>query len=179
MSRVGKKLLQIPEGVTITVNPGNEVVVKGAKGELSYTFNEKLTIAIEDGTLSVTRPDESKTMRQLHGTTRALIGNMVEGVSKGYKKELLIEGVGYRANVQGETLNLAMGYSHPVDMEIEEGITVECPKNTHIVITGIDKQRVGEFAANVRAVRPPEPYKGKGIRYATERIRRKEGKKAA
>ncbi len=177
MSRVGKKILEIPTGVTIE-NKNNFVTVKGPKGELSFQFSKELEIKIEDATLSVARNSETKRIKQLHGTTRSILGNMVEGVVDGYKKELEIIGVGYRAALSGNKLTLALGFSHPVEMEIPNGLSVEVPANTKIEISGIDKQLVGEFAANIRAVRPPEPYKGKGVRYKGEHVRRKEGKTA-
>jgi large subunit ribosomal protein L6 len=178
MSRIGKKILEIPAGVTITVAEDNTVTVKGPKGELTRTFNADMSIKIEENTLTVERPSEQKEHRALHGTTRALIGNMVEGVTTGFARGLELVGVGYRAQKQGDKLVLSVGYSHPVEMTPEAGIEVEVPAPTKIVIKGIDKQRVGEFAANIRAVRAPEPYKGKGIRYEGEVVRRKEGKTA-
>ncbi|AIK36819.1 50S ribosomal protein L6 [Bacillus pseudomycoides] len=178
MSRIGKKILEIPAGVTITVAEDNTVTVKGPKGELTRTFNADMSIKIEENTLTVERPSEQKEHRALHGTTRALIGNMVEGVTTGFARGLELVGVGYRAQKQGDKLVLSVGYSHPVEMTPEAGLEVEVPAPTKIVIKGIDKQRVGEFAANIRAVRAPEPYKGKGIRYEGEVVRRKEGKTA-
>lgn len=176
MSRIGKKILEIPAGVTITVAEDNTVTVKGPKGELTRTFKTDMSIKIEENTLTVERPSEQKEHRALHGTTRALIGNMVEGVTTGFVRGLELVGVGYRAQKQGDKLVLSVGYSHPVEMTPEAGLEVEVPVPTKIVIKGIDKQRVGEFAANIRAVRAPEPYKGKGIRYEGEVVRRKEGK---
>lgn len=178
MSRIGKKILEIPAGVTITVAEDNTVTVKGPKGELTRKFNADMSIKIEENTLTVERPSEQKEHRALHGTTRALIGNMVEGVTAGFARGLELVGVGYRAQKQGDKLVLSVGYSHPVEMTPEAGLEVEVPAPTKIVIKGIDKQRVGEFAANIRAVRAPEPYKGKGIRYEGEVVRRKEGKTA-
>lgn len=178
MSRIGKKILEIPAGVTITVAEDNTVTVKGPKGELTRTFKTDMSIKIEENTLTVERPSEQKEHRALHGTTRALIGNMVEGVTTGFVRGLELVGVGYRAQKQGDKLVLSVGYSHPVEMTREAGLEVEVPVPTKIVIKGIDKQRVGEFAANIRAVRAPEPYKGKGIRYEGEVVRRKEGKTA-
>ncbi|KAA0760178.1 50S ribosomal protein L6 [Bacillus sp. AR2-1] len=178
MSRIGKKILEIPAGVTITIAEDNTVAVKGPKGELSRKFNADMSIKIEENTLTVERPSEQKEHRALHGTTRALIGNMVEGVTTGFARGLELVGVGYRAQKQGDKLVLSVGYSHPVEMTPEAGLEVEVPVPTKIVIKGIDKQRVGEFAANIRAVRAPEPYKGKGIRYEGEVVRRKEGKTA-
>ncbi len=179
MSRIGNKTITIPAGVELSIAEGNEVTVKGPKGTLTRQFDPRMEIKVEDGILTVKRPNEEKTVKQLHGTTRALLNNMVVGVSDGFKKELVITGVGYRAAVENNTLTLQMGYSHPVVIKAEEGLTIECPKPTEIVVSGIDKQRVGELSANIRAVRKPEPYKGKGIAYKGEHIRRKEGKTAA
>ncbi len=181
MSRVGKQAIQVPAGVEININENNFVVVKGPNGELSFTFHENMEIKFENQELSVTRPNDSLRNRSLHGTTRALLNNMVIGVTKGYVKILDIKGVGYRAMLKDpQTLVLNVGYSNPVEMIIPEGITVEIPKNknTEVQIKGANKQIVGEFAANVRKVRPPEPYLGKGIRYRDEHVRRKEGKTA-
>ncbi|WP_416829473.1 50S ribosomal protein L6 [Ectobacillus polymachus] len=178
MSRIGKKILEIPAGVTITVDEHNTVTVKGPKGELTRVFHADMLIKIEDNTLTVERPSDDKAHRALHGTTRSLIGNMVEGVTNGFQRGLELIGVGYRAQKQGKKLVLNVGYSHPVEFDPEEGIEIDVPANTKIVIKGIDKQRVGEVAANIRAVRAPEPYKGKGIRYEGEFVRRKEGKTA-
>lgn len=175
MSRVGKKPIEIPSGVTVTVN-GNTVTVKGPKGELTRTFHPDMTITLEDNMIKVARPSDEKHHRALHGTTRSLIANMVEGVSKGYEKALELVGVGYRAAKQGKKLVLNVGFSHPVEIEPEEGLEIEVPSQTKIVVKGADKQRVGELAAKIRAVRPPEPYKGKGIRYEGEVVRLKEGK---
>lgn len=178
MSRIGNKLITIPEKVTVQVNDGNEVTVKGPKGTLTRTFSALMDICVEDGVVTVKRPNDAKHTKQLHGTTRALLNNMVVGVSEGYSKELELVGIGFRANVKGNTLNMQVGFSHPSMLDIPEGLEVAVDKNTHIKVSGIDKQAVGEFAANIRAVRKPEPYKGKGIRYAGEHIRRKEGKTA-
>ncbi|WP_338752617.1 50S ribosomal protein L6 [Bacillus sp. FJAT-52991] len=175
MSRVGKKPIELPEGVTFT-NENNTVTVKGPKGELTRTFNKDMKIEIEGNVISVIRPSESKEHRTNHGTTRALLANMVEGVSKGFEKSLELIGVGYRAQKQGNKLVLNVGYSHPVEMEPEAGVEVEVPSNTKVIVKGVSKERVGAFAANIRDVRPPEPYKGKGIRYEGEYVRRKEGK---
>ncbi len=175
MSRVGKKPVEIPAGVTVTLN-GNTVTVKGPKGELTRTFHSDIEIKVEDNIVNVSRPTDEKLHRSLHGTTRAIIANMVEGVSKGFERNLELIGVGYRAQKQGKKLVLNVGYSHPVEIEPEEGIEIEVPANTKITIKGTDKERVGALAANIRDVRPPEPYKGKGIRYAGEQVRRKEGK---
>lgn len=178
MSRIGNKAISIPAGVTITVNEGNNVVVKGPKGELTAQFNSELKIEVEAGKAEVKRPNDTKLMKTFHGTTRALLNNMVVGVSEGFKKQLEINGVGYRAQLQGNTVVVSAGYSHTVEMPIPEGLKVELPKNTIIIISGIDKQKVGQFAAEIREIRKPEPYKGKGIKYADEHIRRKEGKTA-
>ncbi|MBP2242887.1 large subunit ribosomal protein L6 [Cytobacillus eiseniae] len=175
MSRIGKKPIEIPTGVTIT-NDKNTITVKGPKGELSRSFHPDMMIQLEDNILTVTRPTDSKEHRTVHGTTRALLSNMVEGVSKGFEKGLELIGVGYRAQKQGSKLVLNVGYSHPVEIEPEEGIEVEVPSNTKVIVKGINKERVGALAANIRDVRPPEPYKGKGIRYEGEYVRRKEGK---
>jgi large subunit ribosomal protein L6 len=180
MSRVGNQSIKLPKGVEFNVNDENFVVVKGPKGELSFGFDKNMTININEDEISVTRPNDSLRNRALHGTTRALLNNMVIGVSEGYLKSLEIKGVGYRAQLKGSnTLVLNVGYSNPVEMEIPEGITVEVPKNTEVQVKGANKQQVGEFAANIRKVRLPEPYLGKGIRYKDEYVRRKEGKTAA
>jgi large subunit ribosomal protein L6 len=175
MSRIGRKPIEIPSGVTVT-NNNNTVTVKGPKGELTNTFNQDMTINMEENVINVTRPSDVKEHRALHGTTRALLSNMVEGVSKGFEKSLELIGVGYRAQKQGKKLVLNVGYSHPVEIEPEEGIEIDVPANTKVIVKGIDKERVGAIAANIRDVRPPEPYKGKGIRYEGEFVRRKEGK---
>ncbi|KML36694.1 50S ribosomal protein L6 [Cytobacillus firmus] len=175
MSRIGKKPIEIPTGVTVT-NDNNTVTVKGPKGELTRSFNQDIEIKVEDNVINVSRPSDAKEHRALHGTTRALLANMVEGVSKGFERGLELIGVGYRAQKQGKKLVLNVGYSHPVEIEPEEGIEVEVPSNTKIIVKGTNKERVGALAANIRDVRPPEPYKGKGIRYEGEYVRRKEGK---
>ena len=175
MSRIGKKPIEIPAGVTVTVN-NSVVTVKGPNGELTRAFNPDITINIEENVVNISRPSDIKEHRALHGTTRALIANMVEGVSKGFQRNLELIGVGYRAQKQGKKLVLSVGYSHPVEIEAEEGLEIEVPANTKISIKGADKERVGALAANIRGVRPPEPYKGKGIRYEGEFVRRKEGK---
>ena len=177
MSRIGKKPIAIPAGVDVKIN-GSEVTVKGPKGELKNTFNAEIGIAMENNEVIVTRPSDDKEHRALHGLTRTLIANMVEGVSNGYKKELEVNGVGYRAQKQGKNLVMNLGYSHQVIMPEVDGITIEVPNNNSIIISGADKQKVGQFAAEVREKRPPEPYKGKGIKYVDEHIRRKEGKAA-
>ena len=178
MSRIGNKVVNIPAGVTVNVADNNFVTVKGPKGELSFQFNNEMTISVSATEVAVKRPNDTKEMKTLHGTTRALIHNMVVGVSNGFKKTLEIIGVGYRAAMQGTKLVVSAGYSHNVEKEIPAGLKVELPKNTTIVISGIDKQLVGQFAADVRIIRKPEPYKGNGIHYHGEYIRRKEGKKA-
>ncbi len=175
MSRIGRMPITVPAGVEVTVD-GSTVTVKGAKGTLTRTVHSNMNVALEDGTITVTRPDDTKMNRSLHGLTRTLIANMVTGVSEGYKKELDVNGVGYRVQVQGKDLVMNIGFSHQVIMPSPEGITVECPTPNKIVISGADKQKVGQFAAEIREKRPPEPYKGKGIKYVDEHIRRKEGK---
>ena len=177
MSRIGKKPITIPAGVDVKLN-GSEVTVKGPKGELKNTFNPAMAIAMEGNEIVVTRPNDDKENRSLHGLTRTLIVNMVEGVTNGYTKELEVNGVGYRVQKQGKNLVMNLGFSHQVIMEEIPGITIEVPAPNKIVISGADKQMVGQFAAEVREKRPPEPYKGKGIKYVDEYIRRKEGKAA-
>ncbi|WP_075980330.1 50S ribosomal protein L6 [Bacillus massilinigeriensis] len=176
MSRVGKKPIEIPTGVTVTVGDNNTVTVKGPKGELIRSFNQDIKILVEENVINVTRPSDVKEHRALHGTTRALLSNMVEGVSKGFERSLELIGVGYRAQKQGKKLVLNVGYSHPVEIEPEAGLEIEVPSNTKVIVKGVSKERVGALAANIRDVRPPEPYKGKGIRYEGEYVRRKEGK---
>lgn len=178
MSRIGNRIINIPEGVTATV-VDNTITVKGSKGELSYTFNKDITVTVKDNSIEVTRPNDLKLIKSLHGTTNALIKNMIIGVSEGYKKELEIVGVGYRFQVQGNKINVNAGFSHPVEVIAPADLKVEQVNATEIAISGIDKQKVSEFAANIRKLRKPEPYKGKGIRFKGEHIRRKEGKKAA
>ncbi|MBN2909286.1 50S ribosomal protein L6 [Polycladomyces sp. WAk] len=175
MSRIGKKPIDIPNGVEVTVN-GSHVVVKGPKGTLERTFHPDMTIKVEDNQLVVERPSDERHHRALHGTTRSLLANMVEGVTNGFSKTLELVGVGYRAQKKGNTVVINVGYSHPVEVEQREGIELEVPAQNQIVVKGIDKQLVGAVAANIRAIREPEPYKGKGIKYSDERIRRKEGK---
>ncbi len=177
MSRIGKKPITIPAGVDVKIN-GSEVTVKGPKGELKNTFNPDIAIAVEGTEIIVTRPSDDKNHRALHGLTRTLIANMVEGVSNGFTKELEVNGVGYRVQKQGKDLVMNLGYSHQVIMPEIAGITIEVPAPNKIIISGADKQQVGQFAAEVREKRPPEPYKGKGIKYVGEYIRRKEGKAA-
>ena len=175
MSRIGKKPIPVPAGVDVTID-GTNVTVQGPKGELSKSFYEYLTISREGDEIVVTRPDDSRTSRAMHGLTRTLIHNLVVGVSTGFSKRLELQGVGYRVALKGKNLELSLGFSHPVIVEPEEGISFEVPDNTHIVVNGIDNQRVGQVAADIRAHRPPEPYKGKGIRYEGEVVRRKLGK---
>ncbi len=176
MSRIGNRVLTLPEGVTITTE-GNIVTVKGPKGELSTEINKNIKVKVEGNEVTLERTSDE--FKNFHGTANANISNMIEGVSKGYEKALESVGVGYRFNVQGKKLVVTAGYSHPVNVEVPEGITLENPSNTELIVKGIDKRLVGEFAANVRKIRKPEPYKGKGIRYKDERIIRKVGKKAA
>ena len=176
MSRIGRAPIAIPAGVEIKVEDNNVVTVKGPKGTLTQQFNPNMAIAIEEGVLHVTRPNDAKENRALHGLTRTLIHNMVVGVTEGYKKELDVNGVGYRVAKEGNKLVMNLGYSHQITVEETDGISIECPSANKIVISGVDKQKVGQFAAEVRETRPPEPYKGKGIKYTDEVIRRKEGK---
>ena len=175
MSRIGNKPVVIPAGVTVDLKD-NTVTVKGPKGELSYTFNQNITLVQNEGEVVFTRPDDAKENKTIHGTTRAVFNNMVVGVTEGFQRELELIGVGYRAQLQGKKLVLNVGYSHPVEFTPEEGLEIEVPSNTKVIVKGYDKQKVGELAANIRGVRPPEPYKGKGIRYVDEFVRRKEGK---
>jgi large subunit ribosomal protein L6 len=177
MSRIGKKPIPVPEGVTVSVGPGR-VTVNGPRGELAQVVSQRMEIAEEDGTLTVTRPTDRGEDRAIHGLTRSLVANMVEGVTEGFEKRLEIQGVGYRARLQGKSLELSVGYSHPVAITAPDGIEFEVPQPTQVIVRGIDKQMVGEIAARIRRTRPPEPYKGKGIRYAGEQIRRKVGKRA-
>ena len=175
MSRVGKNPITLPSGVEFAVD-GSRVQVKGPKGTLERTLDERITVSIEGDTVTLTRADDERDSRALHGLSRALVANMVTGVSEGYRKELQAVGVGYRANLQGRKLELQVGFSHPVLIEAPTGIDFEVPEPTRIVVSGIDKELVGQTAANIRRVRPPEPYKGKGIRYVDEHVRRKAGK---
>ena len=175
MSRIGNKVITIPAGVEVNIND-NFATVKGPKGELKQQFDKDMTFNIEGSEITVVRPSDSKRHRTVHGTTRAILANMIEGVSTGFKKELELIGVGYRAQMQGKKLVLSVGYSHPVEFEEIDGITLGVEGNTKVSIEGINKEVVGQYAAKVRAVRPPEPYKGKGIRYVGEYVRRKEGK---
>ena len=179
MSRIGRAPIHIPSGVTVTVGANNLVKVKGPKGELSREIHPDMKITVEEGVITVTRPSDDKMHRSLHGLSRTLINNMVIGVSEGYTKTLEISGVGYRAAKQGKNLSLSLGFSHPVVIEPPEGIAFECPSATVITISGINKEVVGQTAAEIRAHREPEPYKGKGIKYAGEHVRRKEGKAGA
>ena len=176
MSRVGKKIIEVPANVTVTVAADNTVTVKGPKGELVRSFHQDMKIEQEGNVITVVRPSDSKEHRTNHGTTRALLANMVTGVSAGFEKSLELIGVGYRAQLQGNKLVLNVGYSHPVEFTPEDGLQIEVPSNTKIIVKGISKERVGALASNIRDVRPPEPYKGKGIRYEGEYVRRKEGK---
>ena len=175
MSRIGNKIVVLPAGVEVK-QAGNDITVKGPKGELTRTFSSDISMNIEGNEVSFARPNDSKEMKTIHGTTRANFNNMVVGVSEGFQKALELIGVGYRAQLQGKKLVLSVGYSHPVEIEAPAGIEIEVPSNTSVIIKGIDKEVVGELAANIRGVRPPEPYKGKGIRYVGEFVRRKEGK---
>lgn len=176
MSRIGKKPVPVPEGVTATVE-GQTVKAKGPKGELSFVVNDEVLVKLEDGAVSVDPRDESKDARSKWGMSRTMIANILTGVKTGFEKKLEINGVGYRAAMQGKNLQLSLGYSHDVVYQVPEGISVACPKPTEIVVTGINKQQVGQVAAEIREYRSPEPYKGKGVKYADETIVRKEGKK--
>ena len=176
MSRIGKKPIDLPDGVEIDIKPGL-ITVKGPKGELQQEVSTDMTVKTEDGTITVERPTDRPNHRALHGLTRSLIANMIVGVTDGYTKVLEIQGVGYRAAAKGKGLELALGYSHPVSIEAPEGIEFELPQPTEIIVKGIDKQKVGQVAANIRESRPPEPYKGKGIRYRDEHVLRKVGKR--
>jgi large subunit ribosomal protein L6 len=177
MSRIGRKPIPVPEAVTVEVGPGR-VSVKGPKGELAQSLSPDMTVEKDDGVIIVKRPTDRGEHRALHGLTRSLIANMVEGVTDGFEKRLEIQGVGYRAQLKGKKLELALGYSHPVAVEPPEGIEFEVPQPTEIIVRGIDKQLVGQVAADIRKRRPPEPYKGKGIRYRDEHVMRKVGKRA-
>lgn len=178
MSRIGNKVIQVPAGVTVDISETNFIKVVGPKGELEFQFNEVLDIKMEGTAVTVSRPNNEIFTRKIHGTTRALISNMVVGVSEGFKKQLEIKGVGYRANLEGNILNLSLGFSHPILLDIPEGVTITLPKNTDVIVEGYDKQVVGEFAAKIRSYRKPEPYLGKGIRYVDEYVPRKAGKTA-
>jgi len=176
MSRIGKKPIAVPSGVTVTIE-GQTVTVKGPKGQLAWTVADEIEIVQEGGELTLTPRDESTRARAMWGLSRTLVGNMVHGVSQGFEESLELVGVGYRATMKGNVLSLALGFSHDVDIQPPEGVSFASPKQTEIKISGIDKQAVGEIAAKIRRIRPPEPYKGKGVRYAGEKVRRKEGKK--
>jgi large subunit ribosomal protein L6 len=175
MSRIGRKPVPVPNGVTVTIN-GNTISVKGPKGELTRKLHPEMQIAVDDGNVNVTRPTDEQNHRALHGLTRSLIANMVEGVTQGFKKQLEITGVGYKAEVKPFGLQLALGYSHPVEYRAPAGIKITAPQPTAVVIEGADKEKVGQVAAEIRALRKPEPYKGKGVKYQGEQIRRKAGK---
>jgi large subunit ribosomal protein L6 len=177
MSRIGRQPISVPDGVEVQVASG-EVTVKGPKGELEQEVSREMQVELADGTLTVQRPTDRGDHRALHGLTRSLLANMVVGVTEGYEKRLEIQGVGYRAQLRGKDLELSLGYSHPVSVEAPEGIEFEVPQPTEIVVRGIDKQQVGQIAADIRKRRPPEPYKGKGVRYAGEQVARKVGKRA-
>jgi large subunit ribosomal protein L6 len=177
VSRIGKQPIELPAGVSVSISPGR-VMVNGPLGELAQQVPQRITVEQSDGEIVITRPTERGEDRALHGLTRSLVANMVEGVTKGFEKALEIQGVGYRASLRGADLELNVGYSHPVVMKAPDGITFDVPVPTQVIVKGIDKQRVGQVAAEIRAVRPPEPYKGKGIRYAGEYVRRKVGKRA-
>ena len=179
MSRIGRAPITVPAGVEVKVEGNNHITVKGPKGTLERDLVPQIKVEVDAGVIHVTRPDDSKPMRSMHGLTRTLVANMVHGVTEGFSKTLEVNGVGYRASKEGKKLVLNIGYSHQVDVEEIDGITIDVPNPNTVVINGIDKQRVGQFAADVRNKRPPEPYKGKGIKYADEVIRRKEGKTGA
>jgi large subunit ribosomal protein L6 len=176
MSRVAKKPIALPAGTQVTIS-GDEITVKGSKGELKFTKHADVNVAQDDNVLNVSTAIETKQAVALAGTTRAIVANMVKGASEGYERKLQLVGVGYRAQAQGKVLNLTLGFSHPVNFDVPEGVTIETPSQTEIVVRGADKQVVGQVAANIRAYRPPEPYKGKGVRYADERVVLKEAKK--
>ena len=178
MSRIGKKPIEIPSGVNITLD-GKTIRIKGPKGEMQWTYPERIAVTVGEGKVVVNRSGDLKADRSLHGLTRSLISNMVTGVSEGFQRKLELVGVGYRASMQGKDLNLSLGFSHPVVFTTPEGITIETPTQTEVLVKGADKQRVGEVAAKIRGFRPPEPYKGKGVRYQGEQIRRKTGKAGA
>ena len=176
MSRVGRKVITIPSGVELK-QEGNKITVKGPKGQLEREFNPEITVKVDNGDINITRPNDLPNIRALHGTTRAVLNNMIVGVNQGFEKKLELVGVGYRVQAAGKGLTLSLGFSHPVEIEPVEGITFKVEGNTKISVEGINKELVGQIAANIRAKRPPEPYKGKGVKYADEQIRRKEGKK--
>jgi large subunit ribosomal protein L6 len=177
MSRIGRQPIELPDGVTVEAGTGS-VKVKGPKGELTQVLSPDMKVSVDDGTVTVERPTDRGEHRALHGLTRSLIANMVEGVTDGFERRLEIQGVGYRAQLKGKSLEMALGYSHPVTVPAPEGIEFEVPQPTEVVVRGIDKQMVGETAARIRKTRPPEPYKGKGVRYAGEHVSRKVGKRA-
>ena len=177
MSRIGRSPIELPAGVSVSISPGR-VMVNGPLGELARDIPQRMEVSQDDGTLTVERPTDRGEDRALHGLTRTLIANMVEGVTKGYEKHLEIQGVGYRAQLKGSDLELAVGFSHPITIKPRDGIAFDVPTPTQVIVKGIDKQMVGQTAAEIRKVRPPEPYKGKGIRYAGEQVRRKVGKRA-
>jgi large subunit ribosomal protein L6 len=177
MSRIGNKPVEIPKGVDLRLD-GNTVHVKGPKGNLSRELHPEMVVKVEDGVLTVSRPSEAQRHKALHGLTRSLVANMVEGVTDGFQKKLEIQGVGYRVLARGKSLTFHLGFSHPVDYDAPDGITLEAPTQTEVVVSGADKQLVGQVAAEIRGIRPPEPYKGKGVRYAGEQVRRKAGKTA-
>jgi len=179
MSRIGKRPVPIPNGVDVQLDDNNNIKVKGPKGELERRLHQDMIVKIEDGKIIVQRPSEDKKHKSLHGLTRSLINNMIEGVTKGFEKNLELVGVGYRATKQGQKLVLAVGYSHPVEIVPPQGLEIEVPSPNKITVKGVDKEKVGALAANIRAVREPEPYKGKGIKYEGEHIRRKVGKAGA
>lgn len=178
MSRIGNKIIIVPEGVTVDFKEDNTVTVTGPKGTLEKQFSPAISFEVKDNEITVVRSSEAKHVKQLHGTTRALLANMITGVHEGFKKELEIVGIGYRAQMKGNTLVLNVGFSHPVEIESEEGVKIETPNNNSIIVSGISKERVGQMAALIRSKKKPEPYKGKGIKYVDERIIRKEGKTA-
>ena len=179
MSRIGRAPIPVPAGVEVKIEENNHITVKGPKGSMERKLAPQMTVELKDGVIHVSRPNDSKENRSLHGLTRTLVANMVHGVHDGFAKTLEVNGVGYRASKEGKKLVLNIGYSHPVEVEETEGITIEVPNANTVVIHGIDKQRVGQFAADIRAKRPPEPYKGKGIKYSYEVVRHKEGKTGA
>lgn len=175
MSRIGKKPVPVPAGVDISIN-GQTVAVKGPRGSLERTFTDRVDLTLEDGTVLVARKDDARESRALHGLSRALLANMVIGVAEGFRRELSIVGVGYRAALKGSGIELQLGFSHPVQVTAPEGISFEVPEPTRVIVSGIDKEQVGQVAADIRKLRPPEPYKGKGVRYINEQVRRKAGK---
>jgi large subunit ribosomal protein L6 len=177
MSRIGRKPIEVPDGVDVQLAPG-QVTVKGPKGELAQRVSTEMKVELADGSVTVARPTDRGEHRALHGLTRSLIANMVQGVTEGYEKRLEIQGVGYRAQLRGKALELSLGFSHPISVQAPQGIEFEVPQPTEVIVRGIDKQQVGQVAADIRKRRPPEPYKGKGVRYAGEQVTRKVGKRA-